>query len=901
MSVHNLENMFNPHRVAVVGAGREPSQLGHIVLRNLVDAGFDGVVYPINPGRESVSGIQAYPSVAETPAKPDLAIVCTPAASVPEVVSACGERGVPAVAVLSAGFREAGAEGSELEQRVRGELGRHEGMRLLGPNCLGLIVPRFQLNASFAKTMPIDGHIAFVSQSGALVTSVIDWAAAQQIGFSQVVSVGNMVDVDLGDLIDFLAQDAHTRSIFLYIETVTQPRKFMSAARAFSRTKPIIVYKAGRFAASAQAAVSHTGAMVGEDAVYDAALRRAGAVRVGRIEDVFDAAELLARERPIHRSRLAVVTNAGGPGVMAADALLARDGVLAELQPVTLKALDEVLPEAWSHGNPVDVLGDAPAKRYGEAVQTVLADEDVDAVLTILTPQAMTDASTTADAVLAARHGSPKPVLAAWMGGQSVREGRQRLGVGGVAAYAYPEQAIGALMNLVSYGRNLETLHETPRSIPVGFAIDRLRAKELMSAVLAEGTGVLSETSSKALLDAYEIPFTKPLPALTADDAVVAAEQMGYPVVLKVRSPDVTHKTDVGGVELRLADAAAVRAAFDRIVASVQKRLPEATIQGVTVQPMVRTSGGYELLLGARKDPIFGAVLLLGAGGVAAEVLRDQALELPPLNERLALGMLQSLRIWPLLDGHRGRRAVDLDALLEVVMRFSYLVADYPELSEIEINPLLVSADGAIALDARAVVDQSLVGREMPPFSHLAILPYPEEYEREATTSGGLNVMLRPIRPEDEPAWIEMLDACSDQTISQRFSSMVRHTHEFATRFCFIDYDRELAIVAEVEDEDGSPKLAGVGRLVADAAHLRAEYAVLVADPWQRRGLGNLLTSYCLETAPSWGHLWGIRSVCAETAIGNAHMIAVFQKQGFKLTRRASEGIVFVDRRLKAR
>ena len=898
--MYNLENLFSPHRVAVVGAGREPSQLGHIVLRNLVDAGFDGVVYPINPGRESVSGIQAYPSIAETPARPDLAIVCTPAASVPDVVSACGERGVPAIEVLSAGFREAGAEGSQLEQRVREELARYEGMRLLGPNCLGLIVPRLRLNASFAKTMPIDGHIAFVSQSGALATSVIDWAAAQQIGFSQVVSIGNMVDVDLGDLIDFLAQDAHTRAIFLYIETVTQPRKFMSAARAFSRTKPIIVYKAGRFTASAQAAVSHTGAMVGEDAVYDAALRRAGAVRVGRIEDVFAAVELLARERPIHLSRLAVVTNAGGPGVMAADALLARDGELAELQPATLKALDEVLPEAWSHGNPVDVLGDAPAKRYGEAVKTVLADEDVDAVLAILTPQAMTDASAIADAVLAARQGSSKPVLAAWMGGQSVREGRQRLGAGGVAAYDYPEQAIGALMDLVSYGRNLETLHETPRSIPVGFAIDRQRAKELMTAVLAEGTGVLSETSSKALLDAYEIPFTKPLPALSADDAVVAAEQMGYPVVLKVRSPDVTHKTDVGGVELRLADAVAVRAAFDRIVASVRERRPEAEIQGVTVQPMVRTSGGYELVLGARKDPIFGAVILLGAGGVATEVLRDQALELPPLNERLALGMLQSLRIWPLLDGHRGRRAIDLDALLQVVMRFSYLVADYPELSEIEINPLLVSADGAIALDARAVVDQSLVGREMLPFSHLAIRPYPEEYTREATTSGGLNVTLRPIRPEDEPAWHEMLDVSSDETISQRFSSMVRHTHEFATRFCFIDYDREFAIVAEVESEDGSTKLAGIGRLVADAAHLRAEYAVLVADPWQRRGLGDLLTSYCVETAPSWGHSWGIRSVCAETGIGNANMIAVFQKQGFKLTRRANEGIVFVERRLKA-
>ena len=399
---------------------------------------------------------------------------------------------------------------------------------------------------------------------------------------------------------------------------------------------------------------------------------------------------------------------------MAADALLARGGVLAELQPATMEALDKVLPAAWSHSNPVDVLGDSPTKRFGEAMKAVLADSNVDAALAILTPQAMTDATTTADAVIAARRGSNKPVLAAWMGGLSVREGRERLRSGGVAAYSYPEEAIGALMDLVSYGQNLETLHETPRSIPVSFALDRQRAKDLMSAVLAEGTGVLSETSSKALLDAYEIPFTKPLPALSVDAAVEAAEHIGYPVVLKVRSPDVTHKSDVGGVEVGLASEEEVRAAFDRIVTSVHELRPDADVLGVTVQPMARTSG-YELVLGARKDPVFGAVILLGAGGVAAEVLRDQALELPPLNERLALNMLQSLRMWPLLSGHRGRPSVDLDALLEVVMRFSYLVADYPELSEIEINPLLATVDGAIALDARAVVDQSLVGRQPSP------------------------------------------------------------------------------------------------------------------------------------------------------------------------------------------
>ncbi len=892
VSTRNLDRLFNPTHVAIVGAGGHRMQLGHIVLRNLVDAGFDGVVYPINPSRESIGGIQAYASVADTPAKPELAIVCTPAAAAPEMVRECGERGVAAIAVLSAGFREVGAEGRELEGRVGEELKRYEGMRLLGPNCLGIIVPRHGLNASFAGAAPIDGHVAFVSQSGALATAVIDWALAGQIGFSQVVSLGNMLDVDLGDVIDYLGQDAHTRSIIVYIETVTEPRKFMSAARAFARSKPIIVYKAGRFAASAKAAASHTGAMVGEDAVYDAAFRRAGLVRVERIEDIFATAELLAREHPVHRARLAIVTNAGGPGVIAADALLARGGELAELQPQTLEALDAALPAAWPRSNPIDVLGDAPAQLFEAAVKAALADKGVDAVLVVLTPQAMTDPAGTADAVVAARHGSHKPVLAAWMGGRLVREGLERLSAGGVATYAYPEQAIGAFMDLVSYARNLETLHETPRTIPVNFSLDLTRTKQLMGAVLAEGHGVLSETSSKMLLDAYEIPVTKPLPALTADDAVAAAKQIGYPVVLKVSSPEVTHKTDVGGVELALGSAGEVRAAYDRIVESLREQRPQAQLNGVTVQPMARTSG-YELVLGARKDPTFGAVILLGAGGVAAEVLHDEALDLPPLNERLALTMIQSLRIWPLLAGHRGHPGVDLDALLEVVMRFSYLVADHPEISEIEINPLLAGVDGAVALDARAVIDQSLVGHPSPPFSHLAIRPYPEQYTHEATTTGGLHVTLRPIKPEDEPLWHEMLDACSLETIGMRFRGMVKYTHEMATRFCFIDYDRELAIVPELEAEDGTRKLLGVGRLVVDTDRQSAEYALLVADPWQRHGLGDLLTDYCLEVARSWD----IDRVYAETTSDNANMIGVMKKHGFTLTHRAEEGIVVGERR----
>jgi acetyltransferase len=728
--------------------------------------------------------------------------------------------------------------------------------------------------------------VAFITQSGALATSMVDWARAQEIGFSHVISVGNMLDVDLGDLIDYLGQSGGTRSIILYLEALTDRRKFMSAARAFARSKPIVAYKAGRFPASAQATVSHTGAMAGEDGAYDAAFERAGIVRVDRIEDVFATAELLARERPPHGPRLGIVSNAGGPAVMAADALLARGGALAQLSADTKRELGDALPPSASVSNPVDVLGDAPPERFGSAVASLLADPGTDAVLVILTPQAMTDPAGAAEQVVSARGDSRKPLLAAWLGGPAVERGRRILTAAGVAGYDYPEQAIEAFMYLVAYGRNLDVLNQTPRALPVRFALDRGRVKDLMATILSEGDAVLSEASSKLLLDAYEIPITKPLPAASADDAVAVAERIGYPVVLKVRSDDITHKTDVGGVATGIDTPDEVRAACERIMASAAQRQPGARIRGVTVQPMVSTPG-YELLLGARKDPTIGAVIMVGAGGVAAELTGDRALGLPPLNERLARRMLEALRIWPLLTGHRGRPAVDLDGLLEVVIRFSHLVADYPEIDEVEINPLLATAEGVVALDARAVVDQALVGRPPAPFSHLAIRPYPEEYTTEITTAGGLRATLRPIAPEDEPLWHDMLNACSPDSIHMRFRGMVKHSHEFATRYCFIDYDRELAIVAEIED-DGERKLAGVGRLVADPDHRGAEYAVLVADPWQGKGLSDLLTDYCLRIARQWG----IGHVYAETTPDNNRMLAVLRANGFEVERKLQDGIV---------
>jgi len=894
VSIRNLDKIFKPQRIAVVGASNNPQSVGYTVLKNLIGSGFQGVVYPVNPKREAVQGIQAYPSVKELPKAPDLAVICTPARTVPGIVRECGEAGIRGLIIISAGFKEAGEEGKALEAELKSEIARFDGMRVIGPNCLGIIVPGLNLNASFAGATPQAGHVAFISQSGALCTSVLDWAIGEGIGFSYFVSIGNMLDVDFGDLIDYFGEDPDTQSIILYIESISDAREFMSAARAFARSKPIVAYKAGRFAESAKAAASHTGAMAGEDAVYDAAFQRAGVVRVLEIGDIFDSAELIARVRPPLGPNLAIITNAGGPGVMATDALIARQGQLAELSQETIERLNEVLPPFWSHGNPVDVLGDAPPERYSQATEIVLSDPGVDAALVILTPQAMTDATGTAQALAQLAKGSRKPILAAWMGGAAVQEGIQLLNQAGVATYTTPEQAVRAFMHLVHYGRNLDMLYQTPREVPVKFALDREEVRARFEKVFAEGPEVLTEELSKELLTAYGIPVTQPRPARTADEALEIAEELGYPVVLKIWSPEITHKTDVGGVALGLRNAKAVRAAFAQIVARAKELRPDAEVLGVTVQRMVTARDGFELILGAKKDPTFGTVIMAGMGGIAAEVFRDRALGLPPLNERLAFRMLESLRSWKLLKGYRGRPGVNLDKLIEILMRFSYLIADFPEIKELDINPLLATPEEVIALDARVVVDKELVGKPVRPYSHLVIRPYPEGYERQVTLKDGTEMLLRPIRPEDEPLWHEMLSRASRESIRQRFRYIFKETtHKMAIPYCFIDYDREMAIVAIVE-EDGEKRMTGVGRLVADPDRETAEYAVFVADPWQNRGLGGTLTDYCLEIAKGWG----IKEVRAETTPDNYRMIAIFRDRGFTIEHRHEEGVVLATKKL---
>ncbi|NUQ66086.1 MAG: bifunctional acetate--CoA ligase family protein/GNAT family N-acetyltransferase [Pirellulales bacterium] len=892
MSILNLDKIFDPHRVAVIGASDTPTSVGYTVLRNLIGSGFRGVVYPINPKRESVQGIQAYKDVFSLPHAPDLAVVCTPAASVPPLVRSLGEVGTRGIVIISAGFREIGEEGRKLEQQVIEEQKKFDDMRILGPNCLGIIVPGISLNASFAASTPKKGHIGFISQSGALCTSVLDWAIDEGIGFSYFVSVGNMLDVSMGDLIDYFGSATETQSIILYIESINEAREFMSAARAFSRTKPIVAYKAGRFAESAQAAASHTGAMAGVDAVYEAAFQRAGIERIFQVEDMFDCAELLARQQPPRGDRLAIITNAGGPGVMTTDALIARDGKLGVLSEETIHKLNEHLPPFWSHNNPVDVLGDAPPERYSKALEVVMQDPGVDAVLVILTPQAMTDPTGTAAAVGQVAAKGHKPVLAAWMGGSSVAEGMQLFNKAGIPSYTKPEQAVRAFMHLVSYARNLQILHETPRDIPMSFTLDRKRLKGVFDTILTEGSEILSENVSKAFLEAYEIPVTKPHLARNAEEAVQVAQRLGYPVVMKIHSPQITHKTDVGGVALNLAGADAVRQAYARMLKIAGEKRPDATILGVTVQKMVTYPNGFELIVGTKRDPVFGSVIMVGMGGIAAEVFRDRALALPPLTESLARRMLESLKSWPLLQGYRGRPGVNIDRLIEILMRFSYLVADYPEIRELDVNPLLVTPEDVVALDARVIVDRELVVHTVRPYAHLAIRPYPEEFVTERRLKDGTPVVLRPIKPEDEPMWHELLAGCSTQSLWFRFSYLFKQTtHEMASRYCFIDYDREIGIVAEV-DENGERKLIGVGRLVADMNHDSAEYAVIVVDRWHGHGLGGLLTDYSLEVAKKWG----VKRVVAETSKENARMLATFRNRGFVLNEEQEEDVVIVKK-----
>ncbi|MEW5923996.1 MAG: bifunctional acetate--CoA ligase family protein/GNAT family N-acetyltransferase [Candidatus Zixiibacteriota bacterium] len=896
MPVHTLDRIFNPKRIALIGVTINPNSVGGKVLGNLVGGGFRGVVYPVNPDSEAVLGIQCYPDVKSLPKTPDLGVICSPAVQVPDMVRQSGEAGILGLIIMTAGFKETGEEGRALEEQIKAEASRFDGMRIIGPNCLGIIVPRLNLNVSFASGMPKAGHIAFISQSGALCTSVLDWAIAEKIGFSNFVSIGNSIDVNFGDLIDYFGEDANTESILLYIESISRARRFMTAARAFARSKPILAYKAGRFPESAKVAASHTGAMASEDNVYDAAFQRVGIARVYDIGEIFDCAGLIGRKKMPRGAHLGIITNAGGPGVMATDALIASNGTLATLSPETMAKLEAGLPPSWSHGNPVDVLGDANSKRLEKAARIIVEDPDVNAMLVILTPQAMTNPTAAAKVIGALAETTSKPILAAWLGGQSMSEGIKILIDNGVPTYKTPEQAVRAFMTLVAYARNLEALYETPKEIPLQFGLDREKNREEFIAREFSKGDILTEESSKALIETYGIATTRPFPADSEDEAVSVAARLGYPVVLKIYSPDITHKTDIGGVALNLESEEMVRSAFRKIIASAMEKQPGARINGVTVQPMIDSRNGIELIAGIKADPVFGTVMLVGMGGISAELLGERTLGFPPLNERLARRMLKSLKIWPLLQGYRGRPPINIDKLIEVLVRLSYLAADYPEIKELDINPLLVTADNVVALDARVIIDKNLVGKKSEHYAHLVLRPYPEKYTTVLDLPDGAKVTLRPIKPEDEPLWMDMLASCSKETIYSRFRYFFQWaSHEVAIRYCYIDYDREIAIVAEVQDGD-KRKLIGVGRLIADPDHETVEYAILITDAWQKKELGSRLTEYCMEVARKWE----LKKIVAQTTTDNRPMIAVFQKLGFDITYNEKDATVDVEKELTA-
>ena len=890
MTVRNLDAFCEPRSVALIGASQRPGSVGNRIARNLVEAGFAGRLDFVNPKGGEIAGVACHTSVSKLPEAPDLAVICIPAGPIPGLVAELAAKGTRGVVVISAGFGEGGDAAAKARRQALLEAAGPHLTRIVGPNCVGLLMPKVGLNASFVHMTPKAGDIAFVSQSGAVMAGIVDWAAPRGIGFSQMWSVGDMADVDFGDLLNHLANDRDTKVIIMYVEAVPAARKFMSAARAAARAKPVIVMKAGRTAAAARAAASHTGAIAGADDIYDAAFRRAGILRVTTLIQLFGAAALLSHTRRLDGERLAIVTNGGGFGVLATDDLIAADGRLAELGAETMAALDGVLPAHWSKANPIDIIGDADGARYAKALTEVLADDGVDAVLVLNCPTGIASSLETAEAVAAATRAQPKPakpVLAAWIGdAEETNKARHHLEQADIPTYGTPSEAVGAFMQLVRYHRNQAELMQTPPSLPADFHPDRARAAAIIA---AQGEGWLSEPDAKALIDAYEIPVTRPKVARDATEAVAAAEALGYPVVLKVLSPDILHKSDIGGVRLDLGDAEAVASAVRQLAQRVKCEMPAARLDGFIVEPMVRRQHPYELILGVTVDKLFGPVLLFGQGGTEVEVVRDRALALPPLNLTLARAMIEQTRIYRLLRGYRDRPPVDLDAVALALVRLSQLVIDQPEVVEVDINPLLADADGIFAVDARVRVAPAADP------DRLAIRPYPRELESTLTDRKGRKYEVRPIRPEDEPAIVAGFRQLSTETVRLRFFSPLRDmSHRMAARLTQIDYDREMALV--VIDPKMPDLILAVARLAFDPDNVSAEFAVVVGDPLAGRGLGRALMQRLID----YGESRGLHDIFGIVMRENIRMLDMCRKIGFTTEGIAGEPeLVRVRKQLK--
>jgi len=896
----SLDVFFAPTTVALIGATETPGSVGRTILKNLIASPFGGTVYPVNPKRPNVLGVRAYPSVSAIPEKVDLAVIVTPAPTVPSIVKECVAAGVKGAIIISAGFKETGPAGVELERQVMIEA-RKGSMRIIGPNCLGVMNPVTGLNATFAATMARPGHVAFVSQSGALLTAILDWSLREMIGFSAFVSMGSMLDVGWGDLIDYLGDDPKTQSIVMYMESIGDARAFLSAAREVALTKPIIVIKAGRTEGAAKAAASHTGSLTGSDEVLDAAFRRCGVLRVNSISNLFDMAEVLAKQPRPKGNRLTIITNAGGPGVLATDTLLQTGGALASVSKPTLEQLNTFLPAAWSHSNPIDVLGDAGADRYAKTLETVAKDPASDGVLVILTPQAMTDATATANILKNYAKLDGKPLLASWMGGEGVEEGARILKQHGIPEFPYPDAAARMFTYMGQYSATLAGLYETPAPAAISDEDTNYlqEVEALLTRVKASGRTLLNEVESKELLALYGIPVTPTEYAKSEGEAVKIANRLKYPVVLKLYSDTITHKTDVGGVQLNIRSESGVRSAYKAILKSVTEKVGAKAFQGVTVQPMVKMPDSYELILGASPDPQFGPTLLFGTGGQLVEIFKDRALGLPPLNTTLARLMMQGTKIYSALKGTRGRKSVDLKALEQLLVRFSQLIVNHRWIKELDINPLLASPEGLLALDARVVLhDAKTKEADLP---RPAIRPYPIQYVAPHKLKDGTRLTLRPIRHQDEPLMARFHEALSERSVYLRYFQElkldVRVTHERLARRCFIDYEREMALVAVSKGAKGSDgDIVGITRYTKKHGSSEAEFAILVSDAKQRQGLGRVLLERLIQIAREEK----ITRLTADLLRENHGMLALCRTLGFQIHGDTTASVLQASLELKA-
>jgi len=871
---HYFAPLFEPAAVAIVGASERKGSVGSVLIENMLAEGYRGQFYAVNPKHSEVHGVPCFPTIGEVPRRVELAVIATPAATVPGIIEQCGAAGVRVAVVISAGFSESGPAGAKLERALLENARRHR-LRVLGPNCLGILRPDIGLNATFARGHARPGSLGLISQSGAVCTAMLDWAAAHEVGFSSVVSLGGSTDVDFGELVDYLVSDPKTAHILLYIEGVRDARRFMSALRAAARTKPVILMKVGRHPAGSRAAVSHTGAMVGADDVFEAAVRRAGVVRVRTIGQLVAAAQALSSNVRPRGDRLAVITNGGGPGVMAADRASDLDIPLAELSSTTAEALKRALPSNWSQGNPIDLVGDADAERYRTALAACLADPGVDGVLVILAPQAMTAPQEVARAVIECAKTSDKPLLTSWMGEEQVAPARRLLAAQGIPTFRTPDPAIEMFAHVSAFYRNQRMLLQTPGPLSHHAEPDAAGARLVIDAALAERRTVLSEMESKAVLAAFHVPIAKAVRGHSANEAMLIAQETGFPVVMKIDSPDITHKSDVGGVRLNIANAQAAQDAYREMTDGLKRLRPDARLSGVIVEPMVARPNGRELMIGVVHDPVFGPAITFGTGGTAVEVHADRAVALPPLNGMLIEELIRGTRASRLLGSFRQMPAVKRDALETVLLRVSEMVCELPAIREMDVNPLLADEAGAIALDARIVVGHP--GAALPRYGHMAIHPYPAHLVSEWTAPNGGRVTVRPIRPEDAEIERQFVKQLSPEAKYFRFMGTVRElSSQMLARFTQIDYDREMALIA-VATKDGHDEEVGITRYITNPDGSSCEFAIVVDDEWQMHGLGRYLMTQLIEIARSRR----LATMSGDILTANQPMLALAASLGF--------------------